>query len=289
MEHPPPLLSVVVQQITDEQHELSLCAGFERGQWRSDALAQHMMDWLPEFVLPWDELQKLSPANAMRMTRRAAQLMYDTKEHTRRGEFGELLLHIVLRQEFGTVPAISKIYYKSAVNKTVEGFDAVHVVATEDALELWIGETKFYKRLDLAIKSVSEEIVDHLGTDYLRNEFLLITNKVSPEWPHADRLKRLLDSNTSLDEVFDAACIPVLLTYESTAARKADRRDDAYLGALKAEFLKGLDDFRAELAGRSNDAFGGPLPVRVHVFLVPLDSKKTLIDTLDRKLKGRQA
>ena len=68
-----------------------------------------------------------------------------------------------------------------------------------------------------ALSDVVEELNAHADADYLRSEFAVITNKIDLEWPHAERLKKLLDPSTLLDEVFDAICIPVLLTYASKA------------------------------------------------------------------------
>ena len=176
MEHPDNFLSVIFHQVQDIGDDLALCAGFERGQWRSDQLADHMMEWLPEFALNYSELQDIGHSNALRMIKKAAKIVYQTEKYGRRGEFGELLLHIAIRQIYETLPAVSKIYYKSGANDTVKGFDAVHVVRAGDGLELWIGETKFYKTLSKAIYDVSKEIVDHLETDYLKSEFILIKN-----------------------------------------------------------------------------------------------------------------
>lgn len=45
----------------------------------------------------------------------------------RRGEFGELILHVLLRDFHNTIPLLSKIYFKDTDGATVHGFDAVHI------------------------------------------------------------------------------------------------------------------------------------------------------------------
>jgi len=213
----------------------ALCAGYEGGRWRAKELAAHMMEWLPEFALSYQERQALRHNNTVRMLRAAAQRVYATKKFENRGEFGELLLHIAARQVFNTLPAISKIYYKDADNDTVKGFDAVHVLAAGAILELWLGEVKFYDNIARAIREVVEELGQHTTPGYLRREAAAIINKIDPQWPHADRLKKLLDPNTSLDTVFDAMCIPVLLTYNSDVLNAHDRVNDAFHQAFTAE------------------------------------------------------
>jgi hypothetical protein len=288
MEHPDAFLNVIFHEVGDAGDDMALCAGFERGHWRNDQLADHVMEWLPEFALDYSELSEISHANALRMTKKAAKIVYQTEKYGLRGEFGEVLLHIAIRQVYETLPAVSKIYYKSAVNETVKGFDAVHVVKRGDDLELWIGETKFYEKLSRAIYDVSKEIADHLETDYLRSEFILIKNKIDIMWPEAEELKSLLHENTSLDEVFKRVCIPILLTYDSDVVGKSHVCDDEYKESIKNELMSAYLSLRSKLNSEFKNKFSQDFPLTAHVILVPLKEKKKLIAALDARLKALQ-
>ncbi len=57
---PDPFLSVVISDLTLDPTLCTLCAGYEGGQWRSEDLAEHAMEWLPEFCLSADELSDLN-------------------------------------------------------------------------------------------------------------------------------------------------------------------------------------------------------------------------------------
>lgn len=57
---------------------------------------------------------------------------------------------------------------------------------------------KFYESVTYAITDVVQELEAHTRHDYLRREFAAIITKIDAKWPHADRLKKLLDPNTSL-------------------------------------------------------------------------------------------
>ena len=256
-----------------------LCAGYEQGRWRSKEFAQHLMEWLPEFALSYSDAQAISSGNAVRLLRDAALRVYQSDKFERRGEFGELLLHAVLRQVFDTIPAISKIYYKDSANNTVKGFDAVHVVAAAKTMELWLGEAKFYDSFSKAVSAVVEELDFHTGKNFLRNEFALLINKIDPAWPHAERLKKLLHPNTSLDQVFDTLCVPVLLTYNSAALASHNKVTTQFCAALSTELEKNHETFAAQ-----------PLPknLRIHLILVPLHTKKELLTALDKELKKWQ-
>lgn len=288
MLHPDLFLKLVVHEVNDVGDDAGLCAGFQRGVWRNDEFADHVMEWLPEFALNYSQLQELGHHNAIKLTKKAAQTVYQTEKYGKRGEFGEILLHIALRQIYKTVPAVSKIYYKSSVNETVKGFDAVHVRKSDTGLELWIGETKFYDDVTQAIYDVSKEIVDHLETDYLRSEFILIDNKVDPNWPEAEELKKLLDKNVSLDEVFERACIPVLLTYDSEVVGKSKIQDASYLESIKIEMVDACARLRTSIAKKYEARYGVALPLTVHAILVPLHEKKKFIAALDSRLKAHQ-
>jgi hypothetical protein len=275
---PNPFLTVRVHDLTVKPSMTGLCVGYEAGRWRAKELASHMMEWLPEFALDHTEQQSINAGSAARALRNAAQRVYQTDKFKKRGEFGELLLHIAIRQVFGTIPAISKIYYKDSVNATVKGFDCVHIVDAPQSLELWLGEVKFYESVTHAITDVVKELEAHTQHDYLRREFAAIITKIDPAWPHADRLKKLLDPNTSLDKVFDALCIPVLLTYNSGVVNTHQKVTAAYITA-----------FEAEIRGHHRTFSSKVLPaVRIHVFLVPLQEKKALLKELDQGLKTWQ-
>ena len=194
-----------------------LCVGYEQGQWRYSAFADYIMEWLPEFCLNSKERDELSHESAVRCLRKAANLVYQTDKYAKRGEFGELFLHAAIRCVFGSLPAISKLYYESSLNNTVKGFDCVHVVGPLDNLELWIGEVKFYKSVTAAIRDVISEIDEHLEANFLRKEFILIGNKLDERDTYTAAVQQLISERTSLDTIFGRVCIPVLLTYESNA------------------------------------------------------------------------
>ena len=58
-----------------------------------------------EFALSHSELNEISHHNALKMTKKAAKIVYQTKKYGSRGEFGEILLHIAIRQVYIKIPA----------------------------------------------------------------------------------------------------------------------------------------------------------------------------------------
>lgn len=275
---PSPFLQVRAHHFDPLPGLSGLCAGYDGGEWRHEQLAAHLMEWLPEFALKHSEVEGLSAENAMRLVAKAAAAIYATEKYGKRGELGELLLHVAMRQIFTTIPAISKIFYKDSANDTVKGFDAVHIVATSDGLELWLGEAKFYDSISRAIHDVVADLNAHIANNYLRNEFVAITNKLDSAMPFYQKLKKLLDMNTSLDEVFNCLRVPVLMTYNSQALAEHTEVTREYLSAFEAEVRHHHQTF----AGKKLPA------VTIHLFLVPLYTKAELQESFNRRLKACQ-
>ncbi len=274
---PSPLLRTIFKRVEDVPGLAGVCAGFEDGNWRYDQLAEHIVEWLPEFALNEREFNALSGSNARRALREAAKTIYNSAKYASRGEVGEILLHAIIRQEFGSIPAISKVFFKDAPNDTVKGFDAVHVVEAPDGLELWLGEVKLYQNLASAVRDVVEELNQHTRIPYLRTEFAAIWRKVDRDHPHRADLERLLAGNVTMDEVFKRLCIPVLLTYDSTTLAAHKRTDAAYEAAITAEFQKHHKNFsRSQL----------PSEIKIILILLPMNNKAKLLERFDAKLKG---
>jgi hypothetical protein len=280
LHHPDYFIEVRVHKLDCSPGLTGMCAGYENGEWRCRRLASHLIEWLPEFALTYEERENMGSHNAVALIAQAARAVYTSEKYQKRGEVGELLLHIAMCQVFHTVPAISKYFFKDSTNDTVKGFDAVHVVATKDSLELWLGEVKLYGDIVAAISDVVAEINEHTQRDYLRAEFAAITNKIEDTWPQAERLKRLLHRNTSLDEVFDRMCIPVFLAYESPTIKK----HNSVSVAFKKAFVEEISQHHGTFSQKQL-----PKNIRVHVFLFPIASRSTLLSEFDERLKACQA
>lgn len=255
-----------------------LCGGYELNHWRYEQFATWLFDnHLLDFALTYADLEKLNRHNAIERIRVAAKSIFQS-DNLNRGEFGELMLHGILKETYDTIPAVTKIFFKDGPNETVKGFDAVHIIAESDGLELWLGEVKFYNEIKRAITDVTEEIKAHFQTDYLKREFAAITNKIERTFPYYDKLIRLLDPNTSLDDVFKCICVPVLLTYDSGLVSKYRVFNDDYLAEMLPEIEANHKLFLSKLK----------CPVKVHLFLLPLEQKATLSQQLLNKLQAWQ-
>jgi hypothetical protein len=276
---PTPFLRVRVHRLDLEPSLTAVCAGYEGGQWRAGDYALHLLDWIPDFALRYSERRGLHSGIVQEQIRRATRKVFGSKSAGQGGVPGEILLHIVCRQVFGSDTAVNKVFFKTGANDEVKGFDAVHIVEAPDGLELWLGEAKFYTSRNEAIRDALKSIREHLQADYLKYDFSVITPLIDDAWPHARAVRQLIDGNVSLDRVFQRVTIPVLLAYDSPAVHGHSGECAEFRAAFEAEMLDGWERFSRQCSAR-------PLPVQVRLFLAPLGSKKELIGELDRRLVG---
>lgn len=255
------------------------CAGFEMQAWRCDEFAFHLASWLPDYALLESEL-KAGHGDWLLKLRQAAVRVYTTKRFRNRGEVGEIALHAVCREFFGTIPIAPRVFYKTASNDVVKAFDLVHArVPPTGPIEIWLGESKIYRRGQIAIKSAVESIGKHVKAGFLSNEKMLIGPTIPKDTARYDEISALFKQQTSLDELIKHAVFPIIILSDSKAAMTAQQQDAAYLAAVKSE----LDTLSAYI-----QANGLTVNLRIVLIYVPLATKLDLIKAFDKRLKGLQ-
>ena len=275
---PDTFLEIRVNKI-DKIPLMAACAGYENGEWRTNQLSEHAIEWLPDFSLNSDEAKTLNTGNVVSLVKKSAKLFFEKRNIKTWGELGELLLHILIRQEKKTVPLVHKLYYKSSPNETIKGFDCVHITKEENEnYHLWLGEAKLHKDINSAIRSVIDEIERHIDQNYLKKEFFLIGNKIEKiEDFDNEKIKKLFHKNTSLDDVFEKIIIPVLLTYNSACISEFDSITQEYKEKFCCEVIKHWDSFK-------NKATRIPSNLSIQLFLLPLKDKDELVEAFSEEL-----
>lgn len=206
------------------------------------------------------------------------------KEHLRRGEFGELILHLILRDFHNTIPLISKIYFKDSYNHTVHGFDAVHI--QPDKKTLWLGESKLYVNGTNGIKSLINDIKNHIKSDYLQDEFTIVSKKVKllneVDIPNKKYWIDLLNSKTKLSDVLGSVTIPLLCTYTS--------ENFSIFKEESAAFFKEYEREVRTLKRYFDEQNDHPLKTRLNIILIlfPVKCKNELVKKMHKKLSRLQ-
>ena len=218
--------------------------------YRLSNLISVLTEAIPEFA--FGVYGNLIPENSVRAVKDAAKSIYKIDsfnkiknlcdenkcltddigdKYLRRGEFGELILHVILRSYKGTIPLLSKIYFKDSYGTAVHGFDAVHV--HEGSKSLWLAESKIYQDGKTGVKKLIEDLHNHLNIDYLHDEFSIISKKIElfgdEDIPERKYWLDLLSRNVRLMDILNHITIPLLCTYESTLLTKGSDSDDLQL------------------------------------------------------------
>lgn len=93
------------------------------------------------------------------------------------GIYGEALLYAILHIIYSKSPLISRGYLYNPLEKSeAKGYDAYHLLETDENIELWFGEVKFYEQYKPAIDKIFENIDKTLSDSYLNTNLLAINN-----------------------------------------------------------------------------------------------------------------
>lgn len=231
--------NIIISRITDDDLNsflIDIDIGDDgQAYYPLDELASCIINTIPEYVFAQYENPEIPQTDAVEKLREAAHSIYKIKdfdimrkwylEHdedakskiekmsaNRRGEFGELLLHLLLREFKGTIPLVSKVYFKDTTGVPAHGFDAVHI--SPDQKNMWLGESKFYVDGKAGIKDLVEDLSNHFNRNFLDEQFLIIKkNLENNSIPQRDEWIRTLNNCSKLREKINMINIPMISAY----------------------------------------------------------------------------
>lgn len=333
----------VIHQHISEADLRTYFVGFDFGKFRYDALTEILMDAIVDFAFGYHTgiLKKYDRRKLIE----AAKSIYNIKEfskakeiyvdndslipdcelkvedkYLKRGEFGELILHLLLRDFIGTTPLVSKIHFKDTDGATVHGFDLVHIgpdLVNDGKDSLYFGESKLYSRKDgkagqHGINDLIEDIKSHFKRDFLYREIALIGKKkyaFMPPEEYEDEnteeeykkfleikkywfgiLEKVAMKQTKLQDFLDSVTIPLVCTYQSNLFNTHnDEKLDNFLSDYEQEMeeLKAIFDNKLK---NIEDEIGEPIKTNLNIILIlfPIPSKKELVKILHQKLYHQQ-
>lgn len=274
-------------------------------QYRLENLVDLLQRVIPEFAFGHHEGATINIAEITDKLREAAKSIYkikefeetreiylhgdcipddaEEKEYLKRGEFGELILHLLLRDFHNTVPLLSKIFFKDAYGSTPHGFDAVHI--QPETKTLWLGESKLYIDGKKGIKALIGDIKNHFKRGYLNDEFAIVSKKLKPfgNIPEKEHWLEIMDKNTKLSDVLKSVTIPLLCTYSSD---NFEKYNDENLPAF-------IEDYEREVTGLKdyfdkNNDHPWKTNLSIILLLFPVRCKNELVRKMHEKLNHLQ-
>jgi hypothetical protein len=208
----------------------------------------------------------------------AARRFFDVEDASKRGEIGEVLLHIACRQEFGSYPLIARLFYKMRSNDSVTSVDVAHVVyhPEEDELELWLGEAKLYDNVNRAKYAALASIEGLWDFETLKEMKALIGPKIGNDHKLADKLEWLFQEETSLDQIVDRIVIPICIAADFDPTREAERCSSDYVSAVLSELENIREYFRERVKP----------DVHFVCIFIPMDCKSDLEEVVNAKIQA---
>jgi hypothetical protein len=254
--------------------------GFDQKKFRLRPLVEVIRSVIPEFALGYHESRSISMTEVVDRLRHAAETVFLTDKYQKRGEFGELILHLLLRDFHNTIPLISKIYFKDSHDVTVHGFDGVQITIDGDTKKLWLGESKLYKTGDSGIRELAKDFENHVNEDYLRKEFSLISKRLPSEVPEIDHWRNLMSRQQKLDTIFSSIVIPMVCTYSSGIFDGCEDNSIEYFENFEEECRSLFSKFQDEI---------GETDIEIILLLLPIPDKEALCEELNKRLKAMQS
>lgn len=270
---------LIIKEHINEPTLKAYHVGFDQKQFRLKSLVDVIRSVIPEFALGYHCGVNIPLNEIVDRLKEAAETVYLTDKYQTRGEFGELILHLLLRDFRGTIPLLSKIYFKDSYDVPAHGFDGVQITINGDDKKLWLGESKLYKAGDAGIRDLADDIKRHVNADYLRREFSLISKKLPNDIPEIDYWRNLMDKHQKLDVIFSGIVIPMVCTYSSDLFKNHCEDNQKY-----------FDDFIKECT-ELNQKFNklkGNISTEIILMLLPVPDKDILNKELDQRLKFMQ-
>lgn len=253
--------------------------GFDQNKFRLLPLVETIRSVIPEYALGYHQGNNIPLTEIVDRLQDAAKTVYTTDKYKRRGEFGELILHLLLRDFCNSIPLISTIFFRDAPNIPAHGFDGVHITINGNEKKLWLGESKLYKSGTDGVTDLVGDIVKHFNADYLRQQFNLITRKLPTDAPEIEHWRTLMHKNQKLDVIFSSIVIPMVCTYNSSLFVNHNDETQQY-----------IDDFKKE-CDALHDEFNRKKPasnLEIVLLLLPVPDKDELNKELDARLKAMQ-
>lgn len=210
---------------------------YESGVYREDELVKLIRGALPKFALTPDEYKRLFENDDLDEMYRLSFSRISKAKKNRKGDYGELLLFLILKAFYGADRLVTKVRLRTSVKEQIKGFDCAHFDIDEHGkARIWLGEVKFYKSFSNAASDIIDEIEQHLSHEYLKNEFSILCPNIeyNEEIEIPEEMVEYLDGTISLDDV--RIIVPALITYESSLIKKFESVCDNFKVAFKKQF-----------------------------------------------------
>lgn len=281
----------------DNKYILSLINDFEDSKWRSSKFHRFIWNNIAQTALSAEERQSLVNDNLSVLIRSAENLRLTDQdkeecENIGRGsELAEILLYGIMKEHYGALPVVPKIFYKQSINDNAKGADSVHIVVKDEDYTIWFGEAKFYNsfddtRFDTIIKSVAAT----LQTDKLKKENSIIVgvrdmDKLIQNENIRKCIKNDLNNRNSIDELKPKLHIPILILHECSITQNQKILNDNYKEQIIKYHKERAEAYFKKHIVKLKSTINLYEKITFHLILFPVPCKKDIVDRFVKRVE----
>lgn len=247
-------------------------------EWRCKELAEHLVEWLPEFCLRASEIVNFQVHHAKTVLAKSIGT-FTQAAMPRERLIAELMLHTILRSKKGSEPIACKVFYSS--KGKLSEFGNAHIVHRPgESDQLWLGLSRMISIG--AMDDIQEEISAVLDATISKaalsaeREIIISLREPHHHLPTAEKFNKALNINSPAQEMLSVLCFPILLAYDSKALAGGYLSD--YIPRMREEITAYYTALKGQLTPNVAQ-------VKVAVFFVPIESTQKLITEFESACK----
>ncbi|MDT3426439.1 hypothetical protein J2Z22_001965 [Paenibacillus forsythiae] len=158
--------------------KIGMTLNYEEGNYRQSELVRIIREAVVHFALTKKEIQKYKDDDDFGEMQRKAWERISKAHKNSKGDYGELLLFIILTIFFPSEKFVTKVRLRSSTKDQIKGFDCAHFSIENGKAVLWLGEAKFHQQFSGAITDAIKSIHEHCKIDYLRDEISILGSNI---------------------------------------------------------------------------------------------------------------
>jgi hypothetical protein len=257
---------------------IPLHLNYSSGKYRQGEIKNLVNDSLPHFALTPTEFEEYTRTGDVGEKYRLAWSRISKRKKSNKGDYGELLLFLILKVFFKSEKLVTKVKLKTG-NQEVYGYDCAHFTIENDEPILWLGESKFYSSFSNAISKAFDSLDEHCKESFTIQEFSFLEPHIelNEDFRYREVIREKLKGITSFDSI--KIKVPVFITYDCNKIKKhKNSTSPEFLQDFKDEFQKKYESIeKRELNLNSN--------FELIFIILPLESVEEIkneIDTLEQ-------
>lgn len=265
---------------------LSVINDFEDKKWRFTKFQNFVWDNIVETALSAEERENLIGNDHSRLTAAAKSLRLtdsDKDDIGRGSELAEIILYGVMKNHYGALPVVPKIFYKQNSQDNAKGSDSVHIVVNGSDFSLWLGEAKFYNEIeDARLDAIVDSVEKALQTDKLKKENSIVTNIRDLDALVLDKvlrnkIKDSLKPQSSIDGLKPKLHIPILLLHECALTKGTTELTEQYRNEIRKHHKQRAQSYFKKQAAKLATKISKYSEINFHLILLPVPSKEEIV------------